>query len=557
MRYWKPCAIGILILILGYIVTLCCLPPISKDALTHHLAVPKLYLKHGGVYEIPFMLFSYYPMNIDILYFISLYFGNDILPKYIHFVFALLTVIWIYVYIKRKVGDRYAIIGAILFLYTPIIVKLSTTVYVDLGLIFFSTGSLLFFLQWVEKDFSIKYLLLSAIFCGLAMGTKYNGLVTACLLVLFIPFSFSRLAGPGRLAGILKPLGYTLLFLLISMAVFSPWMVRNYVWKKNPIYPLCDRWFQSAAGQEKEDRVGIRANTGGSVGLFTKRRIVYGETGWEMALLPIRVFFQGEDGDPQYFDGRLNPFLLILPLFAFAGSKRDPPLVRYEKWALLAFAVLYFAIVLFTREMRIRYIAPIIPPLVILSAFGVRNLARKISELRFHRMRTMGWGLLSGGLLFFMGWNVPYLVSYFKALDPVPYLTDEIRREEYLVRHVAEYPALQYINGKLPLQSRTFFLFLGNRGYYCDRPYILDRGVGFYQIIKNSTRPEQVVSRLRENGISHLLIRYDIFDKWRRDRCLFSNSESSMLNQFIKNHTNLLFFKRNYGVFLLSKSRQP
>ena len=28
-------------------------PPISRDALIHHLAVPKLWLKHGGFYEIP------------------------------------------------------------------------------------------------------------------------------------------------------------------------------------------------------------------------------------------------------------------------------------------------------------------------------------------------------------------------------------------------------------------------------------------------------------------------------------------------------------------------
>ena len=28
-------------------------PPISRDALIHHLAVPKLWLKHGRIYEIP------------------------------------------------------------------------------------------------------------------------------------------------------------------------------------------------------------------------------------------------------------------------------------------------------------------------------------------------------------------------------------------------------------------------------------------------------------------------------------------------------------------------
>ena len=38
-------------------------PPVSRDELTHHLAVPKLYIAHGGIYEIPNVIFSYYPMS--------------------------------------------------------------------------------------------------------------------------------------------------------------------------------------------------------------------------------------------------------------------------------------------------------------------------------------------------------------------------------------------------------------------------------------------------------------------------------------------------------------
>ena len=34
-------------------------PPISRDALIHHLAVPKLWLNHGGFYEIPWAEYSY------------------------------------------------------------------------------------------------------------------------------------------------------------------------------------------------------------------------------------------------------------------------------------------------------------------------------------------------------------------------------------------------------------------------------------------------------------------------------------------------------------------
>jgi len=91
INYLEVSLLFLIFVLISAIVVLACVPPVSKDALVHHLAVPKLYLKHGGMYEIPFMTFSYYPMDLDLLYLIPLYFGNDILPKFIHFSFALLT----------------------------------------------------------------------------------------------------------------------------------------------------------------------------------------------------------------------------------------------------------------------------------------------------------------------------------------------------------------------------------------------------------------------------------------------------------------------------------
>ena len=76
-------------------------PPISRDALIHHLAVPKLWLKHGEFYEIPWAEYSYYPMYINLLYTVCLYFKNDIVPKFIHLAFGLGTGWLIYSYLKE------------------------------------------------------------------------------------------------------------------------------------------------------------------------------------------------------------------------------------------------------------------------------------------------------------------------------------------------------------------------------------------------------------------------------------------------------------------------
>ena len=176
--------------LIGSIVILASVPPISRDALTHHLAVPKLYLNHGGIHEIPYIPFSYYPMNLDLLYMVPLYWGNDIIPKFIHFAFALLTAGLIFNYLKQRTDRVWALFGALFFLSLPVIVKLSITVYVELGLVFFSTAAIMLLMRWLESRFQIRFLLLAAIACGLALGTKYNGLIALFILTLFIPFVF-------------------------------------------------------------------------------------------------------------------------------------------------------------------------------------------------------------------------------------------------------------------------------------------------------------------------------------------------------------------------------
>ncbi|MCK7514684.1 MAG: hypothetical protein MZV70_68920 [Desulfobacterales bacterium] len=44
-------------------IVLCMTPPTARDALIHHLAIPKLWIRHGGCFETPWAAFSYFPMN--------------------------------------------------------------------------------------------------------------------------------------------------------------------------------------------------------------------------------------------------------------------------------------------------------------------------------------------------------------------------------------------------------------------------------------------------------------------------------------------------------------
>lgn len=533
--------LGVLIgLLLLFIIPLASVPPVSKDALVHHLAVPKLYLEHKGIVEIPSMPFSYYPMNLDLLYMVPLYFGNDVVPKFIHFGFALLTSCLIYGYLKRRLRGVFALLGTIFFLSLPIVVKLSISVYVDLGLMFFSTGALLFMLRWLESGFRSRFLVLSAIFAGLAMGTKYNGLICCFLLALFVPYIRARSA-PAEQRGAVKGLGNAALFVAIGLLVFSPWLVRNYLWTDNPFFPLYDRWFnpQSVAGQE-------------SLGLFVYRAAVYGESWWEMALLPVRIFFQGRDGSPQYFDGQLNPFLFFLPFLAFYRLRSDPLPLRREKWILLAFTVLFLIVVLFTTAFRIRYAVPVIPPLVILSVLGMRKVIDAFETWGKGAWRTAGPVVLLIVMFLALYMNARYIVDQYRQVDPLSYLAGKVTRDEYIAKYRPEYPAMQYINSRLPPDAVVLFVFIGDRGYYCDRKYVLDMAYNrslMQEVVGHAGRPEDIFFGLRDKGITHLLMHSRIFSKWAESA--FDEGSRELVRCFFQHHAETVFSRSGYVLYTL------
>jgi 4-amino-4-deoxy-L-arabinose transferase-like glycosyltransferase len=115
---------------------------------------------------------------------------------------------------------------------------------------------------------------------------------------------------------------------------------------------------------------------------FSVRKFIYGETLLQIASTPLRVFFIGKDDDPKHFDGQLNPFLLLLVLLAFIPGQRTCQKIHAENKILFIFSILFLLIVFFQIDMRIRWISPIIPPMVILSMFGLERLQRLRDSFR-------------------------------------------------------------------------------------------------------------------------------------------------------------------------------
>ncbi len=526
----------LLIITLVSIVILAWVPPVSRDALTHHLFVPRLYLQHGRMLELPHVEFSYYPQLLELLYCIPLYFQNDIFPKYIHFSFALATAWLIFRYLRKRLSVRYAWLGALFFLTLPLIVRLSITVYVDLGLIFFTTAALLSLVKWREREAKWRYLLASAFFTGLAAGTKYNGLIVIFLLSLAVPFLVPR-----RLKKSWQGAGRLLFFFLVAVAVFSPWMIRNYVWTGNPVYPLYSGVFSDVAddGGVSSDEVGWTH--------FTVRKYVYHEKWWETLTTPARIFFVGQDDNPRFFDGVLSPFLFLLPFLAFFGVRGE---TRKELWLFLWFAALFIIFAFLKIDMRIRYVCPVIPALIILSVFGLRNLEQTLLPGMFKSRKSVR--LVFGAVIIIIfTWNYHYLAGLFQEVRPIGYLTGQVSREAYIERHVQEYPLVRYLNETTSGRARILALFLGRRGYYFDREV---RFAGSLFSPRDENAPasaEELRHDLREQGFTHLLVRYELFQ--RRVKNVFDNDQQALINDFFQNSVTLLKARAGYGAYEIKR----
>jgi len=537
-----------------FILLLASVPPVSRDALTHHLAVPKLWLEKGLLVDTPDILFSYYPQLLDLLYTLPLALGNDIVPKYLHFSFALLTALIIVLFVRRRTGPVWAALAGLLFLTVPLIVKLSVTAYVDLGLIFFTTAALFSAVIWLDDTTRLRWLVLAGVCSGLALGTKYNALVSFVVLGLLLPFFFLR-GRRDKHAEQLNAVKYGAIFAALSLLLFAPWLARNAWLTGDPLYPLAQGLFRQTlsasvtpaeATDAMQHAVAVIREAPQArpqpLGPLLTRKLVYEESLPYTLLIPLRVFFQGEDDDPGKFDGRLNPMLLLLPLALLLLARRsnfqhrEVPLFAY-------FSLLVILLVFLTKDMRVRWIATVIPPLVVLATYGLFLLHRRLVQLRpGSRLAVAVSGLLIAG---YMLPNLTYALALYQKIDPVPYVAGRIDYAGYAQKHRPEYAAIELANAVVPPDRYVLGLYLGHRRYYFSANAIVVNEV-FTNIATDAASGDAIAERLLDLGYTHLVVRDDLFRQWL---AMTDAAVQARVHDFALDCLRQLELREGYGLY--------
>ena len=216
---------------------------------------------------------------------------------------------------------------------------------------------------------------------------------------------------------------------------------------------------------------------------------------------------------------------------------------------MLAFAAFFILFAFVQTDMRIRYIAPAVPPLVLLSILGLRNIIGIIGDRFDGFSKKLFLGFVWLLVIFFLGLNFHYILNLYRWVEPVRYLKGELQRDDYIEKFRPEYAVIKYANKHLPSDAKILGIFLGNRGYYSDRDIRFNYTLFLKGTFKQKYLDEAILASFKKSGITHFIIRKNAFNNWININ--FNDSEKKRLVQFFQNNTMLLFSKNGHGLYHL------
>ena len=479
--------IAMLPLIFGGVVLLALLfeslmPYVGWDASVAHLTLPKLYLANGGFRRVPFNVYSYWPLNIQLLYAFAMLIHDYVVAKLLHLMFLVLCVVVSYRLASKHASQAGASFAAVLLLANPVVLDEARFAYIDLGFAFFFLTAFAFALEHLETRRTVP-LMLAGICCGVVAGTKILGAVAApCIAGLVV---VSR-ATPFRVAELRRAVRDVSLYVALPAFLLAlPWYLRSYWYTGNPLYPLFYAWFGGPEWSTSLTQRFFRWQQ--SIGMG--RQVV------DYLLLPFRVVVDGGD-DYRHFGGRISPIWIIVLPASFAVARSSPAVRRS-----LAVAGLYFVAWAATSQ-QARFLIPIMPLLAIAGGVSVDRL---LARLAFRPARLAVIAAAGCMLL----WSSRALVAGGGRVA-----RDMLMREVSVSGDV-ETPVHAFISANLPADARLMMLNT-NQGFFVDREYIADSFFEASQInaliLEGSSDAPDVSRRLRERGITHVLLSTDDWD---------------------------------------------
>jgi len=488
-----------LILILFWLIALINLlsalsPVIFYDALVYHLNIPAEYLKAHRIFPMPYNMHSNLPQGMGMIYIYGLLIKNGVTAKLINSSFALIIALTIYLIARQWLSRQAALIAMLLFYSIPQIFLLSTLVNVDLGAAFYALLALYSILGYF-KELNKRWLLLAGLLMGASMGFRYQSAIIAGMLLLsFIMLGIKRAYFSQfgekyslRLKDMIETIKGVLIFCLGLLLIFSPWMIKNFLYTGNPFFPLFYSIFGGRGWSLEQSRY-FYGNISGRIG-----------TGFTLQSW-LSIFWQALSRQEELGWHRFI-FLAALALIPLAIMRRHPAILA----GLLGLC--YLAIWCFLSRNVANILRYNIFSLSLLSLFFVSFIWQWMSK----RVK-----LLSILFIIFIGFEAFFGVVFCQRLtQSLSFVLTKVSRQHYLKSFLTSYPLIDEMNRRLSSEDKV--LFIGEtRGFYLEKKCIVpsaNDGQWIAEIFQGAKNVEEISQRMRNLGITHLLVNMEELDR--------------------------------------------
>lgn len=459
------------------------LPPTAWDSLVYHLTGPKLDIQaHRHLPDVDIVHLGF-PALMEMLYTMGLLLKGPAVAQVIHWAFTVLTLLLLYALALRHFDARVAWLSMALLYSAPTIVLLSSWAYIDAALMFYGLAAVHVLLRWRESRDG-RWLLMAGVFCGLAMGTKYTAAGLTFALGAFILWD-------ERAEGWRKSVRDALSFGGMATIVTLPWLVKNWAFLGNPLYPFLfggrywDAFRQSWYG---------RPGTG----------LAYTEP-WRLLTVPWEMTVSATEGRTG-FAATIGPLFLIgLVVLIFvwrqASEREKNTLTALVFISLVQYIIWLVGVALSAPLMQTRLLLPVFPLLSIMAAYALD----RVNALRRPAF-AVDW-ILSIVVVLSLSLTLLGAVMDFAHVHPLTYLTGWESKDRFLKRRLgAHYAVMDYINRELPDQARLYFWW-EPRSYYCNRECrpdaILD---AFVHLVHRFDTAPAIAEYLKGQGYTHVLL---------------------------------------------------
>ena len=492
-------------------------PEIFFDSLTYHLALPQLYLLHGKIFPTPYNIYSGIPFNSEMLYGLSLSVGGEVLAKMLPWGLSLAIAGLILIWCRRFVSEEAGWMAALLFYSCPMIAVQTWNSLVELHWCFFAVLALFcVMLSGEQESAKGRMLALAGIFMGFCLGVKYNA-VSVIFPILITAFVVSR----SKDRGLNESIRNILLLIAIAVVLVSPWLIKNWVFYHNPIYPFLNDSFSSAP-------TGV--NWRGLVQDAKSRDLLAAFT-TPSGFVDMAASLWGKEWNG--LDAVGITLLLALPLLALVkGAGRC-------RIHVVMFCCSWFAWALTSRMPRFAIYA--IPLLAIALAAALDSLKKNGMYYSVANALVLSACLLNCGEIFNYWMNNGTWRAVIGGEDRAQYLETSHR-----LYPTPYYAAAEFINKTLPAHAKILF-FEESRGYYCEREFVATSPFAvnpFVRMVETSSSPEELLRKFKEENITHMLVNHANIYIRGRTGTLLTKRGKELFSDFRQRHLKLIFERR-------------